>query len=146
MATQTIDHNTLSQLIDAGTNCDARIVGQGGGWIVRVQCGASEQTLMAQRSRQIRLFRKFETLVTYLKDIGIKRFDVDASDYDPDAGKVTRPDKAAVLKRAHEAAAYDAWFRNQVQAAIDDPRPRVPHDQAKARFAARKAALRQAGK
>ncbi len=146
MATQTIDHNTLARLIDAGTDCGARIVGQSGGWTVRVLYGAAEQTLTAQRTRQIRLFRKMDTLVAYLKDLGIARFAVDASDYDPDGAKVVRPDRAAALKRAHEAAAYDTWFRNQVQAAIDDPRPRVSHAEAKARFAARKAALRQIAK
>jgi hypothetical protein len=30
---------------------------------------------------------------------------------------------------AEEAAAYDSWFRAQVQASIDDPRPGIPHDQ-----------------
>ena len=28
-----------------------------------------------------------------------------------------------------EADSYDAWFRETVQAGIDDPRPRIPHDQ-----------------
>lgn len=28
---------------------------------------------------------------------------------------------------AEEAAAYDRWFRAQVQHAIDDPRPSIPH-------------------
>src|SRR5262245_52996173 len=28
---------------------------------------------------------------------------------------------------------HDAWFRKQVQAAIDDPRPSVPHDAVMAR-------------
>ncbi|WP_446662251.1 antitoxin PaaA2 family protein, partial [Escherichia coli] len=53
----------------------------------------------------------------------------------------TRPDRAEALKRAHEAAAYDAWFREQVQAAIDDPRPALSHEEAKSLFAARKKAL-----
>jgi hypothetical protein len=33
-----------------------------------------------------------------------------------------------------EAAAYDRWFRAQVQEAIDDPRPSIPHDQVMARM------------
>jgi hypothetical protein len=33
-----------------------------------------------------------------------------------------------------EAEAYDRWFRAQVQASFDDPRPAVPHDQAMARI------------
>lgn len=28
-----------------------------------------------------------------------------------------------------EAESYDQWFRAQVQEAIDDPRPSIPHDQ-----------------
>ena len=28
-----------------------------------------------------------------------------------------------------DAAAYDRWFCEQVQAALDDPNPSIPHDQ-----------------
>jgi hypothetical protein len=28
-----------------------------------------------------------------------------------------------------QATSYDRWFRAKVQAAIDDPRPGIPHDQ-----------------
>ena len=35
-----------------------------------------------------------------------------------------------------EAAAYDHWFRTQVQEAIDDPRPSIPHDQVMAEMRA----------
>lgn len=38
-----------------------------------------------------------------------------------------RTDTAARMKRAHEAAAYDVWFRAQVQEALDDPAPSVAH-------------------
>jgi hypothetical protein len=47
-------------------------------------------------------------------------------------------------RRAHEAAAHAAWLQEQVQASIDDPRPSLPDDQVRARFADRKAALKQA--
>ncbi len=42
-----------------------------------------------------------------------------------------------------DAATYDAWFKAQVQQAIDDPRPGIPADAARAHFAARRDALRQ---
>jgi hypothetical protein len=35
-----------------------------------------------------------------------------------------------------EAEAYDRWFRAQVQASLDDPRPGIPHDQAMMRIRA----------
>jgi len=141
---ETIDHSTLSRLVEAGAIKSARIVGQRSGWAVLVKCGMTERSLVAQRSREVRLFRKFETLVSHLKKIGIARFDVDAANYDPEAAATARrPDRALALKRAHEAVAYDAWFRAQVQASIDDPRPSVSDAEASTQFSARKAALRQ---
>ena len=35
-----------------------------------------------------------------------------------------------------QADSYDAWYRQQVQAGIDDPRPRIPHDQVMAEMRA----------
>lgn len=141
---ETIDHGTLSRLVEAGAVRGAHIVGQCGGWAVLVKYGMTERPLAAQRSRQVRMFRKFETLVSYLKEIGIDRFDVDAANYDAaTATTARRPDRAEALKRAHEAAAYDAWFREQVQASIDDPRSSVSDEDARAMFAKRRAALRQ---
>ncbi len=141
---ETIDHGTLSRLVEAGAVRGAHIVGQSGGWAVLVKYGLVERPLAAQRSRQVRLFRKFETLVSYLKEVGIARFDVDAANYDAASVSATRrPDRAEALKRAHEAAAYDTWFREQVQASIDDPRPSFSDEEARAMFAKRRAALRQ---
>lgn len=34
---------------------------------------------------------------------------------------------------------YDAWFRAKVQAALDDTRADIPHEEVKAEFAARRA-------
>ncbi|BEM75778.1 hypothetical protein SME36J_52010 (plasmid) [Serratia marcescens] len=144
MSAETIDHTTLSRLVEAGAVRGAHIVGQPGGWAIMVRYGMLERPLAAQRSRNVRLFRRFETLVSYLKDIGIARFDVDSSNYTPDAiNTARRPDRAEALKRAHEAAVYDVWFREQVQTSIDDPRPDIPHDAVEAKFAAKREALRK---
>lgn len=43
-----------------------------------------------------------------------------------------------------EAEAYDAWFRAKVQAALDDPRPTIPHDEAMAELTRRLEARRYA--
>ncbi len=42
-----------------------------------------------------------------------------------------------------DLAAHDAWFRAQVQAALDDDRPAVPRARVEAHFAARRAAARR---
>ena len=145
MTTETVDHHTLVRLVEAGAVRGAHVVGQKGGWAVLVRYGMQERPLAAQRSRNVRLFRRFETMVSYLKGLGIARFDVDAAEYDPDPLQSTRrPDRAEALRRAHAAAAYDAWFREQVQASLDDPRPSVPDDIAREHFAQRREALLKA--
>lgn len=141
MAQETIDHSTLSRLVEAGAVRGAHVVGQKGGWAVLVQYGMSERPLAAQRSRQVRVWRKFETLVGYLREIGIAKFDVDAVNYDPDQLHATkRPDRAAALRRAHEAAEHDQWFRAEVQSALieaDDPATQwVSQEEAKRESAA----------
>lgn len=35
-----------------------------------------------------------------------------------------------------QAASYDRWFRAKVQASLDDPRPKIPHDEVMARMEA----------
>jgi hypothetical protein len=131
MAIETIDHLLLTQLTDAGVVRSAHVVAQAGGWGIVVRYGTSERALTAQRSGKVRLFRKFETLVDYLKGLGIVRFDVDAINFDRHSTAPSkRPDRAAAMKEAHAAAAYAKWLRAEVQEAIDDTTPTVPHDEA----------------
>ncbi|MCC8633426.1 hypothetical protein ABVE12_20870 [Xanthomonas euvesicatoria] len=119
MTPETIDHTTLSRLVEAGAVRGAHVMGQRGGWAILVKYGMHERPLAAQRSGQVRVFKKFETLVSYLRDIGIAKFDVNAVDYDPAVIKgALRPDRAEAMRRAHAAAEHDAWFREQVEAAI----------------------------
>lgn len=117
--TNTIDHATLEHLVEAGAVRGANIVGQPGGWGVVIQYGMTERVLAAKRGA-IRVFRKFETLVSYLKGIGITRYQVDASLFDPDALKTvrTRLDASNRMKTAHEAVEHEIWFREQVNQAL----------------------------
>jgi len=135
--TITIDHNTLSRLVEAGAVRGAHVIGQTGGWGVMIKYGMLERPLSATRSKKIRTFKKLETLVAYLKEIGISRFDVDATQYDPATVQTyTRPDRAEAMRQAHEAVEHDKWFRQQVAQALqeaDDPATVwIPHDEAKA--------------
>lgn len=146
MAAETIDHSTLAELVEAGAVRGAHVVGQPGGWSLRVKYGAAERALAAQRSRQVRVFRRMDTLISYLKDMGIERFDVDAADYESGGGTShSRPDRAEAMRRTHEAAAHDRWFREQVGEAImeaDDPKTEwVPHEVVKQDMARQRAVL-----
>ena len=144
MATQTIDHNTLSQLVQAGAVRGAHVIGRDGGWALAAKYGLTERYLATTRSKQVRTFKRLETVVAYLREIGISQFDVDAAQYDPSvAVRPTRPDRSVALKKAHEAAAYDKWFRAQVQESLDDSRPNVSHAEVQKDMADKKTALRR---
>ena len=142
---KTIDHGTLRRLLAAGVQVGAEVVGTGSSWGVVIDYGRTSQTLAATRGRP-KTFRQFETLAGYLKDLGIVEYRVNAAEFEPGGGRKEAPDRRSIaaserMKRAHQAAAYDAWFREQVQASIDDPRPSLGDDQVRARMAARRGAL-----
>jgi hypothetical protein len=119
MTSETIDHPTLVNLVEVGAVRGAHVVGQPGGWAIIVRYGPAERTLAAQRSRRVRLFKKMEALVSYLRGVGISTFDVDAANYAADIpSSRKRPDRAAALRRAHEAAEHDKWFREQVEIGV----------------------------
>ena len=138
----TIDHVTLSRLVEANAVNGANIIGQAGGWGVVIKYGMTERALATRRGT-VRVFRKFETLVGYLKEMGVAKYQVDATDYDSAALKLSRSNVGAGerMKAAHEAAAYDKWFRAQVQEALDDPRPSIPDATVKKHFAAKRKAV-----
>lgn len=116
--TDTIDHTTLQRLVEAGAVRGADVIGQPGGWGIIIKYGMVERALAARRGA-IRVFRHLETLVNYLREIGISQFNVNAANYDPAATtRPSRPDTSERLKRMHDAAEHDKWFREQVQEAI----------------------------
>ena len=77
----TITHPTLVQLVAAGAVRVVIAVGQPGGWSLLVRYGLAERALAAQRSKQVRVFRKLDTLQANLEEIGVRRFEVDAANF-----------------------------------------------------------------
>lgn len=140
----TIDQTTLERLVEAGAVRGASIIGQPGGWGVVIQYGMTERALAAKRGA-IRNFARFETLVSYLKKIGIAKYQVDATQYDSKTVKAERfrGDAADRMRLAHQAAAHDKWFRAQVEQALqeaDDPKTIwLSNEEVKANSAARRA-------
>jgi hypothetical protein len=142
---RTIDHRTLRNLVEAGAQVGAEVIGQAGAWGVVVHYGRARQTLAAARGEP-RMFRNFSTLAGYLKGLGVTECRVNLAGYEPAAKDTTSRRSVTAAERmraAHAAAEYDKWFRAQVQASLDDPRPSVPDGQAREAFAARREALRK---
>lgn len=130
MSTNTIDTAMARRMVEASAIRGASIIGQPGGWSVMLKMGMIEKPLGTQRTDKPRTWRSLDTCVDYLRnELHIVRVEMlDASNYsDSEVTRRPRKDQAERMKRAHEAAAYDAWFRKQVQEAIDDPRPSIPH-------------------
>lgn len=147
MPIDTIDHSTLARLVETHAVRGAHVVGRPGGWGVVVRHGKTEHALAATRSREVRVFKKLETLVGYLKGIGIGRFDVDAVNFDPrTVVTYTRPDASAALKRAHSAAEHDKWFRMQVEQGLKEANDAatqwISNDEVKAESVKRRAQWR----
>ncbi len=127
----TIDTALARQMADADTIHGASIIGQPGGWSVLLKFGVTEKLLGTQRSDKPRTWRSLDTCMQYLrKELGITRVDMlDASNYSEEGASPTqRADTAERMRRAHAAAAHDAWLRMQVQDALDDPSPVIHHD------------------
>lgn len=150
MLQKTIDHPTLRRLVDAGAMVGAEVVGAAGGWGVVINYGRASQTLSVQRG-QPRTFRKFETVAAYLRELGITDLRVHTADFSPVAVEKPSDKRSQVaserMRAAHEAAAHDKWFREQVADAIaeaDAPDAKwIPHEVVKADMAKQRAALQK---
>lgn len=117
---ESIDHITLTRMHAAGVVTDALLVAEPQGWACVVQVRRTQYPLVAKRGG-VRHWAKMESAARYLQKLGIAEFRVDARNLDAAAAvKTTRPDASSKLKAAHEAAAYDAWFREQVQIGLDE--------------------------
>ena len=115
----TIDHHTLLHLIEAGVVRGADVVGQPGGWNIVIKYGMVERFLAARRGA-IRLFSQFDTIVRYLRRVGIAQCNVNISNYDATARRVSRPDTRKRLEQTREAVEYDKWFREAVEAGLKE--------------------------
>lgn len=116
MPTETIDHTHLRALATKTNLPRITLMGHADGWVIVVRDGKSEKLLLAQRSGISRQFRKIDTAVNYLKSLGFESFSVNAKSFDPALVPPARlrPDRALALKKAHEAAEREAYFREEM--------------------------------
>ncbi|MGE0279085.1 MAG: hypothetical protein AB7P20_00515 [Rhizobiaceae bacterium] len=117
---ETIDGKAVRGLVEAKAIKGAVVLGQPGGYAVVVRYGAQARAIAAQRSRRMRLWRNLNTAATFIQnELGVERFEVDMGELDVSATARKRPDTAERQRRLREAAEHDAWFRAQVQEALD---------------------------
>lgn len=105
-------------------------------------------TLATTHGMRLRSFRDAGKALAVLHAIGARSIQVDTSSwsFDKEANSNRkRPDTAERQRRAHEAAVHDAWFRAEVNHALqeaDSPQAKwVTHEEAKRQSALRRAKL-----
>lgn len=148
MALETIDGKAVKNLAGAHALNGAVVFGQPGGFAVLVRYGVNERAVAAQRSRRMRIWRNLNTAATYVREeLGLSRFEIDMTDHDPAAVERKRPDTAERQRQIHEAAEHDAWFRGEVQKALDGIKDGsnavIPDDEWAARAKAKRADLQR---
>lgn len=109
MAEETIREVTLRELVQAGSISAATAKGQRGGFSVAVQFGVTRKVLSSARG-DVRVFPNLTTLASFLKKLGISRFDVDSSSYEPCRVRPPRPDRAAALRGTRTALKQSSFF------------------------------------
>ena len=122
--------------------------GQGGAFLVQIATRSGADALLAKaRSTEPRRFGNPVAALNVLRDVGITVGQFDASDWNPDEKEESTGNRgrAEALRKAHQAAAYIDWLAADIQAAIDDPRPSIPHEDVMARMDAQVAGFKTAG-
>lgn len=80
-------------------------------------------TLATTHGNKLRTFRNPAKAIEVLHQMGAHKVEIDTSAWSPAQAAVEgrkRPDTAERQRRAHQAAAHDAWFRQQVALAIEE--------------------------
>jgi hypothetical protein len=142
---------TLEQLratANAGGVVGVTLKGQGSVFLMEIATRSGQDAFLVKaRSTEPRRFGSPNSALMVLRGLGIDVAQLDATNWDPDKKEVTqnRDNRAQAMRVAHEAAAYNQWLAAEIQEAVDDPRPSVPHDEVMARMNARIARHKAAG-
>jgi hypothetical protein len=126
---------TLEQLratANAGGVTGVTLKGQGGGFFVEISTRSGQDAFLVKaRSTEPRRFGSPTSALIVLRDVGITIAQLDATHWNPEQKDMTRSrqTRSDAMREAHEAAAYSKWLAAEIQEAIDDPRPSIPHDE-----------------
>lgn len=127
MGTLSMHTMTLDQFRAAFRAGGLRSVGvtaSGGLFFVTALPREGEQiTLATMRGKRPRRFRDPGRAIAVLHEIGARKVEVDTSGWQPEQAATQtrrRPDTAERQRRAHAAAAHDAWFRAEIGQALEE--------------------------
>jgi hypothetical protein len=145
---QSMTLEQLRAIASAGGVVGVTLKGEGSGFFMEIATRSGQDAFLVKaRSTEPRRFGSANSALTVLRGIGIAVAQLDATNWDPNQKEVTqnRDNRAQAMRQAHEAAAYNQWLAAEIQEAIDDPRPSVPHNEVMTRMDARIARHKAAG-
>lgn len=77
-----IDKKNFEMLVQAGAVRAVHIIGIPGGYAIEAEIGMTRSQIHTQQNRQqVRLFSKIDTAARFVRGAGIRKFDVDLSNY-----------------------------------------------------------------
>jgi hypothetical protein len=80
---ETVKHAVAKALVAAGSVRGATVIGQPGGWAIVLRVGIGERVLAAKRGG-VRMFATLDAAARLLRELGIVRFEVDATHHAPE--------------------------------------------------------------
>lgn len=98
MSSEMIREQTLRELVETGSIRSALATGQPGGFTFSVCCGETWRVLGSTRGA-IRVFANLNSMATYLRGLGVARFEIDATHYAAARTRPARPDRAEALRK-----------------------------------------------
>lgn len=120
MNANTITFGEMCELVASSEDYDVSVVGAEANWYVFIHAFAEVRALSRASEGPPAVFRTLSQVEIELRELGVLQFDVAGSD----------SDRAVDFPATAADREYDAWFRAQVQEALDDPGPDIPHDEA----------------
>ena len=128
---------TLEQLrtaSESGGVSDVTLKGQGSTFLIHIATRSGTGAVLAKaRSSEPRRFASIAAALNVL------RGKFDAREWDPSEREPAKrtENRGQALRKAHEAAAYNEWLAAEIQEAVEDSRPSIPHDEVMSRMDAR---------
>jgi len=133
-----IDHNEFLELVSSGEVEEIIARGAEGAWAVTVMHHHKVYALTAVRSKGLRRFARVDSVLAYLKDMGVLEFRVDILGAEDAQGRARqRPDLAEAMRETHASAAEHRHWLEEAREARDG-QPTIPGDEVEARMAARR--------
>lgn len=118
---QTMTLEQLRATTDAGGVLGVTLKAQGGAFYVNIETRRGEAVFVNTKEKKPRKFIDPRKAMMLLREIGLRTMRINAEQWRPEEiefEKRQRPDSAELLKKKHQAADYDTWFRNQVEGAL----------------------------